>query len=71
MLDEGLKTESWTSEQINAHLQRIGADKLPSIVVSSRLNTTAPQIAMKIGRYQGIEEIGDGVGTRGTFPKSK
>lgn len=51
MLDKNMKREVWTPEQIAEHCKRIGADKQPVIVVSSRLDTTAPQMAMKSGRY--------------------
>ncbi|MNP23587.1 hypothetical protein D3C76_1163040 [compost metagenome] len=50
-MDKGLKNEVWSSEKIEEHCKRIGADKPPIIVVSSRLDTTAPQMAMKSGRY--------------------
>lgn len=52
MLDKGLKTEKWTPEQINEHLKGIKADKPPVNVVESRLNTTAPQLAMRSGKYR-------------------
>lgn len=53
MLDKGLKLEVWTPEQLAAHLKKIGADgPLPAKVVESRLNTTAPQLVMKSGRYK-------------------
>ncbi|MNP86528.1 hypothetical protein D3C76_1868210 [compost metagenome] len=43
MLDKGLKCEVWTPEQIEAHLQQIGADKLPSPKNQLANEITAPK----------------------------